>query len=278
MVIAAVEQAHPEGRRLVRDPMAYQFLPAGLKLIVKLARWPLAGELLFRASERRSPGVWGGILCRKRYIDEKLIEALGTGIGAVVNLGAGLDTRAYRLPPLSKVPVFEVDLPENIEYKKSKLQQLFGGVPSHVVLVPVDFLSQDLESVMQTYGYQAGQSSFFIWEGVTQYLPEPAVRKTFEFLANASAGSRMVFTYIRKDFIEGTSRYGLEALYQASRGRGQWWWFGLQPEQVAAFLIEFSWRELEQAGSREYTEWYLQPAGRSIQVMEIERAVYAGRS
>ena len=46
--------------------------------------------------ERKVPGVRGGILCRKRFIEESLKVALDRGIHTVVILGAGFDTLAYR--------------------------------------------------------------------------------------------------------------------------------------------------------------------------------------
>jgi methyltransferase (TIGR00027 family) len=275
MSIVAVEQYYPEGQRLVQDELALQFLPLGLKSLAKLTRWPPARALMFNISEKRARGVWGGVLCRKRYIDEKVLEALSAGINAIVILGAGLDTRAYRLALLAGILVFEVDLPENIEYKRAKLQQLYGRVPTYVTLVPVDFDGQELESALASQGYMTEQRSFFVWEAVTQYLTERSVRKTFSFLAKAKAGSRMVFTYIRQDFIDGTAIHGLEALYQGFRVKEQFWHFGLVPEQVPAFLQEYSWKELEQAGSQEYTTRYVKPSGRALPVTEIERAVYA---
>jgi len=271
MSIVAVEQYYPEGQRLVQDELACQFLPLGLKSLVRLTRWPPARRLLFNLSEKRAQGVWGGVLCRKRYIDEKVLEALSAGITAVVILGAGLDTRAYRLAAPAAMPVFEVDLPENIEYKRAKLEQVYGRVPAHVTLVSVDFERQELESVLASQGYKAEQKTFFVWEAVTQYLTEAGVRKTFGFLAKAGIGSRLVFTYIRKDFIDGRARYGLDTLYQAYRVKGQLWHFGIAPEQVAEFLADYSWRELEQ----EFIAQYLKPSGRALPVMEIERVVYA---
>jgi methyltransferase (TIGR00027 family) len=275
MSIVAVEQYYPQGQRLVQDELAHQFLPLGLKSLVKLTRWPPARELMFNISERRAQGVWGGVLCRKRYIDEKVLEALSAGITAVVILGAGLDTRAYRMAPLVGIPVFEVDLPENISYKRAKLQQVYGRVPAHVTLVPIDFESQELESVLVSQGYRTEQKSLLVWEAVTQYLTEGGIRKAFSFLAKAMVGSRMVFTYIRQDFIDGTAIHGLDALYQGFRVKEQFWHFGLEPEQVPAFLQEYSWKELEQVGSQEYTIRYVKPSGRAMPVTEIERAVYA---
>jgi methyltransferase (TIGR00027 family) len=230
---------------------------------------------MINLSERRARGVWGGVLCRKRYIDDKLLEAVGAGSQAVVILGTGLDTRAYRLAALSTVPVFEVDLSENIAYKRDKLQKLYGSVPAHVTLVPLDFERQDLASGLASQGYRAEYKSFFIWEAVTQYLSEDGIQKTMRFLAQAMAGSRLVFTYVRKDFIDGAALYGLDALYEVYRVKSRLWHFGLDPKQVAAFLMQYAWKELEQVGSQEYTLWYLKPAEREEPVMEIERAVYA---
>jgi O-methyltransferase involved in polyketide biosynthesis len=64
-------------------------------------------------------------------------------------------------------------------------------------------------------------------------------------------------------------------LYQAYRGNNPLWHFGLAPGRVAAFLEPYSWKELEQVGSQEYTARYLKPTGRTLPVTEIERAVYA---
>jgi len=275
MVQVAVEQYELEGQRLVHDELACQFLPPGLQHVVRLTRWRSLRRLEYRLSEKRAPGVRGGVLCRKRYVDDKTIEAVNAGINTFVNLGAGLDTLFYRLPALAESSAFEVDLPENMVYKRDRLQQVFGMIPAHVRLVPMEFGAQDLEGVLSSSGYQKGQKGFFIWEAVTQYLPEAAVRNTFDFLAQVPSGSRLVFTYIRQDFMDGTALHGLDALYQGFRVKEQIWQFGLAPEKVACFLHGYSWQEVEQAGSQEYTAWYLKPCGRVLSVMKIERAVHA---
>ena len=81
------------------------------------------------------PGSWALIACRKRFIDDKLDEAL-RDVDAVVILGAGMDTRGYRLARRSDIPVFEVDLPVNIARKKAAVQRAIGAMPTSVHLVP----------------------------------------------------------------------------------------------------------------------------------------------
>jgi len=275
MISVAIEQYYSPAQRLVQDELALQFLPSGYKALVSLTRWPSFREWMVNLMDSRARGVWAGVLCRKRYIDDRLLEALDAGIQAVVILGAGLDTRAYQLPALSTIPVFEVDLPENIAYKKTILQRLYGGIPAHVTLVPLDFDHQDPASGLASQGYRLEYQSFFIWEAVSQYLGQDGIHQTMSFLAQAKTGSRLVFTYICKDFIDGAALYGLDALYETYRVRRALWRFGLDPKRVAAFLDGYAWQELEQVGSPEYTARYLQPAGRPMPVMEIERAVYA---
>ena len=88
--------------------------------------------------------------------------------------------------------------------------------------------------------------TLFIWEGVTQYLTEDAVRATLGALQAAPAGSRLVFTYVRRDFIDGVNMYGAAMLYKRFRQRQQVWKFGLNPDEVAGFIAEYGWQLVEQ--------------------------------
>jgi methyltransferase (TIGR00027 family) len=271
----ALERARPKAQRIYDDPLAVQMLPGSMRALVGIMGWrplraPLAGLL-----EKYAPGVANGILSRKRYIDDKLVELLKAGINTVVILGAGLDTLAYRNSQLMTAHVYEVDLPEIISYKTERLRQLHPELPPNVTYVPIDFESQTLDKVLAAQGYSLDQKTFFVWEGVTQYLTGAGVRSTFEFLAKASTGSRLVFTYVVKDFIDGVNKYGLDALYQRMRVKNQLWHFGMNPAEVAYFIGAYGWKVLEQAGAETFRERYVKPAGRSEPVSELERAVYA---
>lgn len=273
----ALEQSLPESRRLIHDPLAYQFLPASLKNIVNLCRLDFIHQALLKLINLGGPGIRGGILCRKRYIADQLNLALNAGIHSVVVLGCGFDTLAYRIPECSSKTVYEVDLPQVIQAKQALLQRLFGRIPAHVKLVAMDFNVEDLGCVMQRAGYEPDEPAFFVWEGVTQYIPEEAIRKVFDFLQPAAAGSQLVFTYIRKDFLDGTNLYGQKFLYRQTRLVKQLWQFGLHPGEVGAFLEHYSWKELDQAGSAEYQVRYLEPLNRKLSVMQVERVVHAHR-
>ena len=189
MVLAAVEQNEPPGRRLVDDDLADLFLPAPLRCLVAATRWGPARQLMIRGSEWTGPGLWANLACRKRFIGDKLLESRGE-IDAVVILGAGFDTRAYQLTRQIRIPVFEVDLPVNIARKLKTVRRALGELPLSVRLVAVDFERDDLLTAMAEHGYHTDYRAFFICEGVTQYLTEDAVRRMLEGLRPATPGSR----------------------------------------------------------------------------------------
>jgi len=273
MVIVAVDQyeEHP----VLRDEVARRFLPGSAKVMVALTRWRPVRRWMVSAMEKKMPGMWASFLCRKRYIDDGLLESTAAGIDAVVILGAGLDSCAYRLPALAGTRVFEVDLPENVERKQALLHKAYGAVPDHVTLVPVDFETQDLGEVLVEHGYDVTGRTFFVWEGVTLYLTEDAVRTTLAFLARTAQGSRLVFTHLPQDFLDGKAFYGSEALYRQYKVKRGLWRFGLDPDRVPDFLAEYGWRVVEQPTGQEFAARYVRPAGRDLPVSELERSVCA---
>ena len=277
MAQAAIEQYEPPAHRLLDDDLAMSILPAGQRAVVRAMRWPLLRRLTIWAGERAVPGSWALITCRKRFIDDKLDESLGS-IDAVVILGAGMDTRAYRLARRSDIPVFEVDLPVNVARKKAAVRRALGPAPASVHLMPLDFERDDLIGALTSHGYRTDDRTLFIWEGVTQYLTEDAVRATLGALADTPPGSRIVFTYVRRDFIDGVNMYGAAVLYKRFRQRQQVWKFGLNPDDVGAFIGEYGWRLVEQAGPEYYMRNYIEPTGRDLTASQLEWSAYAEKS
>lgn len=274
MVLAAIEHQELPDHRLVDDDLAASFLPKPLRALVCATKFRLVRRAVIAASERSGPGLWANLSCRKSYIDDNLAESLPS-VEAVVILGAGLDTRAYRLARNNDVPVFEVDLPVNIARKRAVVSRVFAEVPPSVRLVSVDFERDDLMATLGSYGYRVDSPTFFVWEGVTQYLTEDAVRATFDQLAHAASGSKLDFTYVRRDFIDGVNMYDAPALYERFRRRSQIWKFGMLPEDVEGFLTGYGWRLIEQAGPDELMDRYVRPAGRNLTASQIEWSVYA---
>ncbi|MGH9645420.1 MAG: class I SAM-dependent methyltransferase [Bryobacteraceae bacterium] len=152
------------------------------------------------AAVRQNPEAMGSMIMmiiRTRFIEQCLERAIHDGASQVVILGAGFDTRAYRLTDLLKsARVFEVDQPSTQEYKRRRISETGISVPSNLTYVPVDFRHDKLGDVLAAAGYDSGQKTFFIWEGVTMYLPQAAVEETFRWVAMQAPGSNIVFDFV----------------------------------------------------------------------------------
>ena len=124
--VLAIEQYFPEDKRLINDDMAGRILPFTMGVYVWLTRASWVRNWLIRMSEKIGPGAWAMIPCRKRYIDDKVTVAVTEGVATVVNLGAGFDTLAFRLPALNAVQYWEIDQSMNIDAKRTKLKKVLG--------------------------------------------------------------------------------------------------------------------------------------------------------
>jgi methyltransferase (TIGR00027 family) len=150
-------------------------------------------------------------------------------------------------------------------------------VPASVHLVTVDFERDDVMSALAANGFRDTGRTLFIWEGVTQYLTPAALHGTFEQLRAVTPGSRLIFTYVRQDFIDGTNLYDSRSMYRRFRQRRQVWKSGFVPEQVEEVLSGYGWRLLEQAGPSYYRDTYIRPTGRPLSASPIEWSAVAER-
>ena len=117
--------------------------------------------------DRRVPGARSSAVARTRFIDDAIAARLGEQTEQLVILGAGFDSRAYRLPGLRGITVFEVDHPDTLATKRRALERALRALPKHVHFVPTDFNQRELATVMAEAGYRESLRTFFVWEGVT---------------------------------------------------------------------------------------------------------------
>jgi len=276
-MMRAMENLLPEDKRLFEDPYSEKFLSPFWKFWVILMRFPKILNFLIKLREKWTPGVIGGLICRTRYIDDVLNNAIKEGVGTVVNLGVGMDTRAFRIPGIENIKYYELDFPELQKVKRAYIDKKIGELPSNVSLVPIDFNNQDIGEELNKAGYTLSSKTLFIWEGVTQYISKEAVDNTIKYVAQASTGSRIVFTYVLKSFIDGSYiPDGLHSLYKLTLKKKKPLWFcGFEPAEMREYLAKYSMYLIEDVGHEEYLERYIKPKGRDLTVFEIERAVLA---
>jgi methyltransferase (TIGR00027 family) len=235
----AIEYGRPPQARIVSDPLAFGFLGTPFRLTALLSRVPGLRALLYRYIDQRWPGSRTSLVARTRLIDEYLTRTLASGVRQIVLLGAGFDSRPYRLPGADRVQFFEIDHPNTSAKKKALVGRFFGTPPNHVRYVSVDFQTETLGQVLADAGFDARHRSFFLWEGVSNYLTEAAVRTTLSFIAGLTEGTQLVFTYVDQSVIRNPSSFaGGWEVQRTIAKLDEPWIFGIHPENASAFLRE----------------------------------------
>ena len=102
---------------------------------------------------------------------------------------------------------------------------------------------------------------------------------TFEQLRQTAPGSRLIFTYVRQDFIDGVNLYGAQTLLpknpEAPASCGS---RASSPKRLEEILRGYGWRLIEQAGPGYYRDTYIRPTGRKISASQIEWTAHAVRA
>ncbi len=232
----------------VQDPYARLFLQAGWRSLLPLlrtdaVRWPWFRELLVNV---------GGRTC---FFDEQILKATGKQMDQVVILGAGYDSRALRLgkPGLR---FFEVDHAATQSRKRIRLTRT--GHATTVNFVTVDFQKDSLAARLLDSGLKSSRPTFFLCEGVLEYLDEKTVRELLRELGRvASQGSHLAMDPL---YQTGTSRpLPMRAAgIVATRLMGEPRSFSIDPDDLGSFLQGEGWKLKQTMGAEQLYEKYLQ--------------------
>jgi methyltransferase (TIGR00027 family) len=241
------------------DQLAVRFLPLEYRVLAELARVPALRTAIEAFIDHRWPCVRGGVVARTRLLDDTISEDLSS-VSQTLILGAGFDTRPYRLPEMATVQVFEVDHPDTQAPKKRVVARLNGALPRHVHYVPVVFGTDDPADALAHSGFVRGAPSLVLWEGVTNYLDAESVDGTFRFLADVVAsGSPVLFTYVDRGMLDGSASFvGAATTLQAVQRLGEPFTFGFAPAELTSYLAERGFEScwdmpVSEIGSRYYT-------------------------
>jgi len=278
----AMIMLYPKAKRLFEDPYSEKLLSPVYQFYIWLMRNPKIRDSLMKKGEKSAPGTMGWFLCRDRYVDDKIAEAFKkTEIESVVNLGAGIDCRAYYIPDIEKTMYFEVDHPTIIKKKQKKMKKILGRLPNHVTYVPIDFQKQSLDIELKKAGYNLTSKTLFIWEAVTQYISEEANDSTFKYIGQAALGSKLVFSYVIKSFFEGKySNDGIKKHAKQFLTRNNPLFItGFNPAEMKDYLSKYSISLIEDIDSVEMQERYSKLVDldllKTTKEFDIERFVFA---
>ncbi len=196
--------------------------------VPRIYRYPYEGE----------PPMVHQSAARTTFYDATLERHL-PGINQLVVLGAGFDTRSYRLSAGTRVRCFEVDEPKTQSFKREMLKKA-GVDTTRVTYVSADFLKEDWFEKLVDAGFDPDSATFFLWESVTMYLDREAVEDTLRKIAGTATGNIVAFDYFSTEIIDSRSFFMRYARAMIS-ATGEPWRFGIDNtppvrERVAAFL------------------------------------------
>jgi methyltransferase (TIGR00027 family) len=146
------------------------------------------GMAIAAAMDRLQPQFELWVAVRTAYLDRAVARRVAgpngkrPGLDQVVILGAGLDTRAARLAT-DGVRFFEVDHPGTQAEKRRRLEALPDFPQGAARLVACDFEHDDFLDRLAATGFDPEAPAVIVWEGVTCYLTEGAVRTTLRRVA-----------------------------------------------------------------------------------------------
>ena len=192
--MVAAQRALSSDEKLINDPYAAPLVRAvGIDVYVRLVNGqiPVGGD-----SEFDPHRMARGMACRTRFYDHFFLDATKSGINQVVILAAGPDARAYRLPWPAGTVVYEVDMPEVIEFKTLTLSDLGAEPTAERRTVAID-LRDDWATALQDAGFDPKAPAAWSAEGLLVYLPDAAQDALFDNITSLSApGSRLAFEFV----------------------------------------------------------------------------------
>ncbi|MGN1101592.1 MAG: class I SAM-dependent methyltransferase [Huintestinicola sp.] len=147
-------------------------------------------------------------LARAAFCEESLKTAAMTGTEQYVIIGAGYDTFALREKAfVSEHAVFEVDHPLTRADKLERIKRSGLSYNDNVKFVPVDLSSEDMSEKLLASGFDRTKKTFFSWLGVSYYLSQEEICRTFQGIAAlCSEGSSLVFDFGDEGLFDSADR------------------------------------------------------------------------
>ncbi|HEY0133299.1 MAG TPA: SAM-dependent methyltransferase [Nannocystis sp.] len=182
--------------------------------VPRIYRYPYPGE----------PPIVHQSAARTTFSDDVVARHL-VHADQLVILGAGFDTRAYRLPAGASVRCFEVDAPPTQAYKREMLAKA-GVDPGPVRFVAADFATEDWFAKLVAAGFDPDRPGVFIWESVTMYLPREAVVDALRKISRTAPGTVVAFDYMSAELLASRSLF-LRYARAVMAASGEAWRFGI---------------------------------------------------
>ncbi|WP_330277796.1 SAM-dependent methyltransferase [Lentzea sp. NBC_00516] len=134
---------------------------------------------------------------RTRYFDDRIGDALDSGVRQVVTLAAGVDGRPARLPCPPGTRWFELDLPDMTEFKTALVAR--SGLVSSCERIGVAAdLTTDWTAPLRAAGFDQARPTAWLVEGVLMYLtPQECDALLAAVTALSAPGSHLFLEHLQ---------------------------------------------------------------------------------
>ena len=216
----AVESTRTDA--LFRDPLAARL--AGER-----------GEKIARAMPTRRMIAWS-VAIRTRIIDEFVQSAVAAGVDTVLNLGAGLDTRPYRMTLPASLRWIEADYPHIVEYKASLLAHEHPRCQLERVKI-------DLANRVDRREFFAGVNAranriLVLTEGIVPYLSIDEATSLADDLRSLDHVGHWLVDYFSREAMKFRRRKGMEREMRNAP-------FRFAPDDWFGFFRQHGWEARE---------------------------------
>jgi methyltransferase (TIGR00027 family) len=211
----AAESERP--RPLFRDPLAAKLVGDH-------------GEKILATIPRHFVGAWS-VVIRTVIIDDYIRQAIAAGVDTILNLGAGLDTRPYRIDLPNSLRWIEVDFPHMIELKE---QRLAGEKPScRLERIKLDLTDRVRRQLFADISARAGKI-LVLTEGVIPYLTNDDVAELADDLRQVKKIGFWITDYFSPEAIPFGEKMRARFMRNAP--------FQFNPQDWFAFFADHGWR------------------------------------
>lgn len=275
-LIRVGESRRPENERICYDPYAIRFISS--EILEFAAHNPEKYKAEIERLEKLFPGLANSAVARARYFDDVVKTSAADGLEQLVILGAGYDTRAYRIEELKNIKVFEVDHPDTQWVKVEKIKEIFGSLPDNVVYVPVDLEFDKLGQRLAEGGYNQTEKTLFVMEGLLMYLQPETVDEILFFLVhNSGKGSVIIFDYgtLRSTSSGDSTSEASKNIRNYTKQRKEHIKFGIKDGMIEMFLSERGFSKVQNMTSEDCKKAYFHGKNKDRIVSSLLSFVYA---
>jgi len=274
-MVRVSESRRPEDGRICNDPYAIRFISQ--EVLDFAANNPEKYRAFLAQSERLVPGARNSIVARVRFFDDIVKSSIDDGLEQLVILGAGYDTRAYRIKGMNKIKLFEIDHPATQKVKIEKIKEIFNSLPDHVTYIPLDLEVDKLGQRLLESKYDSSKKTLFIMEGLLMYISPEVVDEILSFIVhNSGNGSDILFDYIPLSVVDGTCE--LEAGQNWQKGvtdAGEPFKFGIKEGATESFLVQRGFTKIKNMTSEDYKKAYFNGKNKDRKVNSLSLFAYA---